>query len=409
MNGPVLYSRSVDGGATWDPDYQLLDGINSSHYSGWWVQSYQIEAHGDVVAILLGGISADLVLMKSEDGGDNWEKTVIWEHPYPMAPADGSGLVTDPFYCPDGARELAIGPSGKVHVAFGITRVQSDDGWSYWLLVDGLGYWNEDRPGFSNNLDALCPYDDCEYSELIEDYSLIGWAQDLNGNGEWDILGEIPPYNFKSATSFPAITIDEQDRVFVIWSAITEGCNNGMQDYRRLWARASPNGGDWWGEFVNLTEDMTHTFDECVWPSVSQTSDDYLYLIYQIDNEPGNPLEDGDTPTECRMNFMKVAKTEISTGIREPGEKPVMMEVGEVAPNPVDEIAMIRVDLQEQSVLTVEVTSLTGQVVMARPEGRVSPGLHTFRLDVNGLPEGIYFCSVKTGAGTVTRKFIKAD
>ncbi|MEZ5197853.1 MAG: hypothetical protein R2764_16145 [Bacteroidales bacterium] len=52
----------------------------------------------------------------------------------------------------------------------------------------GIGYWNEDRPTFSNDVDALCPFSDCQYSELIDDYSLIGWMQDVNGSGELDIL-----------------------------------------------------------------------------------------------------------------------------------------------------------------------------------------------------------------------------
>ena len=54
-------------------------------------------------------------------------------------------------------------------------------------FVDGIGYWNEDMPAFSNNLNALSPYGDTG-SELIQDYNLIGWSQDVNGNGQLDLL-----------------------------------------------------------------------------------------------------------------------------------------------------------------------------------------------------------------------------
>ncbi|MEZ5197856.1 MAG: hypothetical protein R2764_16160 [Bacteroidales bacterium] len=68
--------------------------------------------------------------------------------------------------------------NGKVHVAFGINRALSDGTDLLWFpYVDGIGYWNEDMPTFSNSLNALNPYGE-EGTELIEDYNLIWLVTD---------------------------------------------------------------------------------------------------------------------------------------------------------------------------------------------------------------------------------------
>ena len=74
LNGALLYSRSSDGGDTWEIENVILDGIDSNNYTGFFRDSYEIQAQGDNVAMLIGSPWVDLILMKSIDGGDNWEK-----------------------------------------------------------------------------------------------------------------------------------------------------------------------------------------------------------------------------------------------------------------------------------------------------------------------------------------------
>ncbi|MEZ5199027.1 MAG: carboxypeptidase-like regulatory domain-containing protein, partial [Bacteroidales bacterium] len=223
MDGALLYSRSPDGGATWDHEHILLDEINSNYYNGFDGDSYEIQTQGENVAFLVGDAWTDLVLMKSTDNGDTWTKTIIWEHPYPL----WSNTPTDTFYCVDGAHSLAFDLSGKVHVAFGINRAISEDGsmQSWFPAVDGIGYWNEDMPIFSNNLNALNPYGGAG-TELIEDYNLIGWTQDINGNGELDVLDDWGTY-YLGFSSMPQLVIDETNSIFLIYSSVTETYDNG--------------------------------------------------------------------------------------------------------------------------------------------------------------------------------------
>ena len=107
----------------------------------------------------------------------------------------------------DGTHHLAFDSQNKIHVVFGINRAYADDaGSGFWYPgVGGIGYWNEDMPGFTNDMNALNPYGE-PGSELVEDVNLIGWTQDIDGNGEIDVLDEWGTY-YVGFSSMPQIVI----------------------------------------------------------------------------------------------------------------------------------------------------------------------------------------------------------
>ncbi|MCB0805721.1 MAG: T9SS type A sorting domain-containing protein [Bacteroidales bacterium] len=406
MDGAILYSRSSDGGTTWDPEHQLIDLINGTYYTHFSGDTYEIETRDEVVAILAGDSWVDLLLLKSTDGGDSWEKTIIWQNPYPLFDPNNP-IVTDTFYCADGAHDLAIDPAGKVHVVFGINRAMCADGatLSWFPLVDGLGYWNEDRQTFSDDLHSLDPYGHPD-SELVEDYSLIGWAQDVNLNNEWDILGEVGLY-YIGVSSMPTLVVDDLNRIYVVFSSVTETFNNGVQDYRHLWGRGSPNGGLWWGEFVDFTSGLVHIYDECVYPAMSPSSDEAVFLAYQLDNEPGLHLRgDEDPPAENLIYFMEIQKPEFLTGIGNEYQQPVDFEVSQVYPNPASGNAVIHVNTGQRSTISCEVYNTAGQLVATHNPGVVSPGINTIQVSDGNLPRSTYFCKININGYTVTRKMM---
>ena len=213
LDGALLYSLSLDGGNSWYWENEILDDMTSDDYIGFTGDNYAFaEPRGDVVAFTVGDNWYDLFLMKSTDGGQTFEKTVIWQHPYPMWEY---GMATDTFYCADGTHSLVIDDNENIHVAFGINRNYADEEGTYWFpFVDGIAYWNETMPAFSDNINALSPYGD-PASELIEDYNLIGWTQDVNGNGQLDFLDEIGSY-YIGLSSMPQLILDDLNRMFLV-------------------------------------------------------------------------------------------------------------------------------------------------------------------------------------------------
>jgi hypothetical protein len=395
--GALVYSRSADGGQTWQPENATFDCLGPEHYLGFNSDTYEIVAKDNIVAILYGDQMYDLGLLKSTDTGWTFTQTIIWEHPYPLIPP---GMQTDTFYCADGAHHLAIDSDGMVHVVFGINRTYADAAGTYWFpLVDGVAYWNENRPTFSNDLNALCPYADCEYSELVDDYSLIGWAQDVNQNGEWDILGE-PGLYYVGASSQPQITISDYGGIRVVYSSLTETFNNGTQDYRHLWTRISPN-GDWWGTFHDLNSYVSQAFDECVFPSIaSYSNDEEFYVVYQSDNEPGTAVGgDMDPYGENLIRFPGIA-----TSIVEHSH--VSFEVSQIYPNPFSGSASVNVRLTHDSDISLQVEDISGKAVLQIEKGWVIAGDHTIRINAADLHPGIYFCMIHAGAEKIARKMI---
>lgn len=405
LDGALLYSYSTDGGNSWYWQNEVLSGMTSDEYVGFSADIYAFaEPKDDVIAFVVGDSWSDLFLMKSTDGGESFEKTIIWQHPYPMWEL---GTATDTFYCADGSQHLAIDNAGNVHVTFGISRVVADAENTYWFpWVDGIAYWNEDMPAFSQNLDALSPYGDPD-SELEEDYNLIGWSQDINQNGQLDFADDLGSY-FIGLSSMPQLIIDEENRFFLVYSSATETFNNGTKNYRHLWARGSADGGITWQGFTDLTSDPVHMFDECIYPSCAAGSDDNIYLIYQSDIEPGIAGWGAQHPyVDNKYMFMAVPKEDlIEVGIEENSPLITAESVSQNVPNPFSSSSVVSVVLKESSSLGLEVTNLTGQKVFESHLPHAGVGVNNFTIASGDLTPGIYFYTVRAGESSVTKKMV---
>lgn len=400
----LLYSRSSDGGASWEVNNHFFEELGPDYYTNIGGDVYEfMEPKNNTLAFLVCDNWTDMALMKSTDNGDNWDKTVIWENPYPL---HVTGEVTDTFYCVDGSHHLAMDNNGLIHVVFGINRTYGDSGGEYWFPgVDGVGYWNENMPTFTNDMDALCPYSDCGYSELIEDYNLIGWSQDIDGNGSLDIM-DIAVY-YRGLSSMVQLSIDDQNRLFCVYSSVTEGFNNGSQNYRHIWTRTSPDGGTSWGTFYDLTGDLIYIFDECVFPSITANSDDNIYFAYQADNEPGMHVQgDADPPTDNQIRVMTVLKDDILNSINENPQVISGSNVSQNYPNPFKSTSIVYVMLDKPASLSLEVTNLIGQVVYSVPEKQYPAGKAELTINAEGLDSGIYFYTVRSGETSVSKKMM---
>ncbi len=246
-------------------------------------------------------------------------------------------------------------------------------------------------------------------SELVEDYSLIGWEQDVNNNGVWDILGD-PGHYYVGSSSMPQILIDEMNQLFIVYSSVTETYNNGTQDYRHLWCRYSPN-GDWWGPFYDLTNEVIHIFDECIFPSVASNSDDYFYMLYQFDNEPGlNYLGMPCGPSMNELTFMKVFKQDVVDGIPETGKLMNHDLILQNCPNPFNERTTIQYFINIDSRVKLKLFNGDGQEVATLVDLFQPAGSYKFDFNRGNLPAGIYYylleVNSKKGIQTQTKKLI---
>ncbi len=314
QDGALIYNRSENGGYTWSQFDVNLPQTGIAYYNGLGGDKYAFaESRGDTLAFVYGDNWTDIFLLKSTDNGDTWTKSLIFQHPYPHF-SESQTLVTDTPYVCDGSISAAIDLQGKVHVVFGLQRVNNDDindgTTTYFPITDGLVYWNEDMPMFTT----------LNYNDLQNNGQLVGRTPDKNNNGVFDYVG-VGTY-FNSLTSMPTLSVDDNNRMLLVMSTVYEDHDNGSQNYRQLVARSSLDNGQNWSELFELTgNDQAYQYTECVYPSMSPTSDDYFHLIFQADEEPGIAVSgDLDPYTENNIVYLKIPKTvvaPINVGITE--------------------------------------------------------------------------------------------
>lgn len=417
QDGAILYSRSDDGGESWDPEAELLDGVGADYYTDISADEYTMASRDDVVVVLVGGKFHDVFFLKSEDNGDTWEKTIVAEHPYPFFDFDVT--VTDTFWFCDGSHDVAIGPDGKVHVIFSIglflRNEEHEPGYYspfYGTGVDGVVYWNEDMEMFSPGINTFSPpwYEEPE-SELNDDpelgtVNLIGYTLDYNGNGTLDFTNDnIFVYSGQGLSTMPNIVVDDNNDVYTVWASATETFDNGTYQYRKIWTRAYANGA--WGPFFHVTENIIHIIEETVYPVFAENSDDNVHLIYRADGTPGEASipEPDHSYQENRYYHSAVPKSDMLTGI-EDSKLTENAFVTQNYPNPVNDFTSITVTLEQSAPLSLKVMNQLGQVVYENNRGTVSAGNHFFQVDATGLTSGVYFYTVTSGNQSVTKKMI---
>lgn len=400
QDGALLYCRSVDGGETWEP-WQHFDDLSATYYCGFNAETWSwMIPYEDHIGFLVTDPAKDLFVMHSTDNGNTWQKTLVWQHPYPFY---SPTVATGRFYCPDGAGHGAFTENGTMHIVFGINRAYSDGSQSYWFpWVDGLAYWNSNMPAWTTpDTNALNP------DLLYQSGNLIGWMQDLNSNDSLDLVGvENPPLYYLGPTSMPQIICRPYESgadLYVIYSSVTELYNNGVQDYRHIWFTAFWDQGQTWTEKGDLTCYIFHVSSECVFPFVTRSYFGHIFdFVYQEDTEPGLHCRGDLDPLGINQIVYSYLETE---GIHSPNAEP-SLRVGHPFPNPGTEVAGLDIETRSAGTITLRLMNTTGQQVRETRIVASTPGRYKAEINLVGLPAGLYVCKVMQNQGQVARKLL---
>lgn len=397
----LLYYRSTDGGATWDIQHKIIDGMTSADYIGFSSDMYAwAQPVGDTIAFAFGDNWRDLAIMKSYNNGLDWEKIVVWPCPYNLW---NGGDTTGTFLGPDGTLALALDKTGKAHIASGIMFGSGDEtGATFWVpKSDGLIYWNEDMP----QLPAVLDWD-----ELYTNGTMIGWVTDTN---VFYVDDSQIAYYFNSMTSQPSITVDEDDNVFVIWSGVTLNEDPDAYLLRHIYARGSSDGGaSWTTSLLDLNADFLYTWSECVYPSLSWNTNDKLYMVFMEDDYAGVSLNGAQGAQgqvaigDNNIRFLNPKKTDILFPVGTAKNEATVFSVSQNFPNPVKDQTTVKVNLTQAGTLSLEVTNMMGQRIETLSIGNCAAGNYYFTVSATGLTPGVYFYTVSFNNSKVTKKMI---
>lgn len=286
MDGAFLYSRSTNGGQTWDINNYQIPGTDVTYYDGFDGDSYHIEARGNTVAIVVGALGRGVQLFKSTNNGVSWTKTdvLVSEVWFDEATSNIPDDFASSLFTSDGSVNVLIDDNNVCHVVFGGTRISNgtpgDDLLSFFPGTNQIDYWNDTYPG---------PYP-----------QVITGALDLDGNGQIDLLGTpvdaLGQYRFSGMATQPSLGVDANGCLYMSYTAVREDLDNGAQHYRHTYVTKSCDDGCSWTEPIDVTGASTNDFSECVFPSIAKLVDSDVHILYMSDNEPGIAVSGDEDP-----------------------------------------------------------------------------------------------------------------
>ena len=388
---PFIYSRSLDGGKTFPIVNSTLPRNDSTRAKTSGGDAYSMDAQGNYVAIVHGGLAMDVALWKSSDNGTTFTKTLIDSIPFVRSMTGAKP--TDTMRTNDGSMSVVLDANNKAHVAYsGKRTLLTSTGVSFFPGTIDLVYWNE-----INKTKVHIPINVADL--------------DANGDGLYTVADSTTSatkcrYRLGSILTMPSITTDAAGNVFIIFSlpadadSTTDGSN---QSFRDIWAVTSPDNGATWSKVQNLTQTRG---EEEAFASVAKLVDNYLHITYMHDLEPGTALNNAKTDGPNDIMYLRVNTADVIAGVA--GVKNIvkndLFSIGQNYPNPFSGTSQVDVNLQKTADMTIEILNTLGQVVSTQSFKSVTPGTHTFNLDAAGLSSGIYFYTIRANGSALTRK-----
>ena len=430
-----VYYRSEDGGQSWITAYSPLaqDGEETGHYSA---DAYNIASNGHTVAIIYGDdLQGHVVMYKSTDDGQTWERTVIWENPYyGFEWDDPQSLYTDTVYGP-ATLAIAVDNNGVAHVAMSTYEYIHDElGDNYTTFsgraVDGIYYWNDTQEAPIQSVDGnphhalrlWWPAGD-GYAEMHNDSTKwIGFLpmyEDASGNPiqyENEKFYREKDYFYKmrsGQSGMPALSIDPYGNIACAYSCPNTSRENTelVVYYRSIYVSYyNVDEGYWHQVEDDLTDDFMFQYSEFLFTiSANNTANPgEFWFGFQEDERPGLYWGSNATQSEATDNYIhgvKVIANPEYVSVPENHEAVNPMTAVRVYPNPATDVLNIEVNASQSSDMSINVFNIMGQKVQEQ-NVNINAGINTRSINTAELASGIYFVTVKANGFENTMKFI---
>ena len=420
VRGPMVYSRSLDGGTTWDKQHTVLPGYDSTRFTAGSADNYAIDVRGENVAIATSSALSGVVVWKSSDAGQTWRRYLADSFPY--APFTGKKFMIDTPFTSDGTVDVLLDNDGKVHAFWGLTRVfdedTTDESYSFFPGYQGLVYWNENMASGENMLIAAGGSFDRD-GDGANGITQANTAALSEGNVPAG-LATVARLGNTSALRQPSAAIDANNRIFVTFSVPIEGDESFLSaNFRDIGIVHSVDGGATWENTQNITQFYQKEDD---FACVAREVDEFVHVMWQQDEIPGTNLQNNST---LMANHEVVLNTIYYSAI--PVEAIVTGEIGHMYginnekigtgdvfvvgqnfPNPFGESTNIAIYLSEPGDVTLEVRNTMGALVQRTNNKGLLRGNHLLEISASNLSNGVYTYTVIAGGRSETKSMMVA-
>ncbi len=397
VRAPQVYSRLNLRTNIWDVVNQTLPGYDSSRYYAGGGDNYAIDARGNNVAILMGGLTDDIALWKSADNGATWTKNIIDSFPVPAF--NFRKLVLDTPLSTDGSMSVALDASGNAHCFWAIGRMFDNDTsngnttYSYFPGQNIIAYWYEGRPDSIVRV-GFSPEDPTDADEVLTVGSVI---DDRTRYGNLSKLATAP------------YAVNSGDTIYVVYQGLTDNdLDQQGQGFYDIYVVASTDNGATWSAPLNLTSTIGLS-EEQTFASVADDCSTALHLTFMNTLTQGffdatnNASKTG--PFDILYYQIPVADIFDRTviGMNENND---LFSLDQNYPNPFDVNTTIPVKLNRAADVKINVVNMIGQTVYSNTYANSPAGLNNFDINMASAKAGVYFYTVEAGEYKVTRKFI---
>jgi hypothetical protein len=261
-NQEIYCRRSKDGGATWSVAQRLTWTSGDSYYP-----ALAIDSNNYIHVIWQDStpIATEIYYKQSKDGGGTWSlsKRVTW--------------ALDWYYRP----ALAIDSANTIHAAWQCDVSGSNEIY-YKRSTDGGAAWSVTQRLTWNSGDTIEPAMAADTSNYVH----VVWYDDTSGNDEiyykrsadggatWGGVQRLTSTTAHSRR--PVIAIDSSGNIHVVWDDRKIG-------FPEIYYRHSTNQGASWSGVQRLT--WTSRYSES--PAIAIDSNDTIHVVWE-DDTPGN-------------------------------------------------------------------------------------------------------------------------
>ncbi|MBO7260891.1 MAG: hypothetical protein J6U97_05305, partial [Bacteroidaceae bacterium] len=326
-----FYCRSTDG-QNWEVGYSPL-AETDEHITIYDADDYTISSNGDVVAICYASVFyGDVLVYKSTDNGQSWERMLVWENPFAGNwETDENTLTGDtPAQTPVHST-CVVGPDGTVHVAFSVINyIHNELGTSfnyyYGRTNDGIAYWNDTREPLTN---IKLWIEDSGYSvHSADSVNFCGWLPFYSNiadfNSEYVYREQDYIYQYYGCISgFPALSVDPVGNLALAYSTIdTEReLYDGQYYYRSVYVSYKEAGQESWNVAAeNLMEQISANNIEANFVTAvgNSVKENEFYFSFVGDSKPGFYFGTGASQSQASNNNVYVVKYDPDGDIEEP-------------------------------------------------------------------------------------------
>lgn len=397
---PIFYTRSTNGGQSFEPmsaSFASMAGYDTSKHAGdVGPNAYSIDARGNTVAILITGVTEDVVLLKSTDNGVTWNKKIIREFPikkYKGGITDkNSDGVMDTVLGVTGDGTIVIDNNGVVHVMFSDLEMYCTDSGEMQIFnikrSDYMNYWND--------LDKT----------IIETAVLI----DRNGDGLFNTGsnffgdGKIrygnAGYSFNPQLSVGASGTVWANGIFLMYVAVGENDSNDVGvDFRSIHISGTPNmGADWYPLCdISQTQNVENVY---VSTATLVKSDDKVHTMWQQDFEPGNSVQRQHAfgPSDILYDPFDISNP-CWVGIENDLNKLNL----NIFPNPASNKITVDFSVNWETLGKLRIINLLGETLYTTPL-TINSTNKTLELNTSTYEKGLYILLIETTEGRIAQK-----